>query len=141
LSFELDKGLKHDPALWRLQGKVAERLGAFKPDIIHVVSPGDVSEIGVYVARKWKLPLAISWHTNLHEFGAMRLARLLGWMPEPARAGIVHFSEAQILAIVIALYRLGHVLYAPNDDLVAMLRERTGKPALLMKRGIDTQPF
>ena len=40
LSFELDKGLRHDPALWRLQGRVAEQLAAFKPDIIHVVSPG-----------------------------------------------------------------------------------------------------
>lgn len=141
LSFELDKGLRHDPALWRLQGRVAEQLGTFKPDIIHVVSPGDVSEIGVFLARRLKLPLAISGHTNLHEFGAMRLARLLGWMPENTRQSIVDFSEAQILAIVIAFYRLGDVLYAPNDELVAMLRERTSKPVLLMKRGIDTELF
>lgn len=141
LSFELDKGLRHDPALWRLQGKVAEQLAAFRPDIIHVVSPGDVSEIGVFLARRLKLPLAISWHTNLHEFGAMRLARMLGWMPEATRQSIVDFSEAQILAIVIAFYRLGDVLYAPNDELVAMLRERTSKPVLLMKRGIDTELF
>ncbi len=141
LSFELDKGLRHDPALWRLQGRVAEQLAAFKPDIIHVVSPGDVSEIGVFLARRLKLPLAISWHTNLHEFGAMRLARMLGWLPEMARQSIVDFSEAQILAIVIAFYRLGDVLYAPNDELVAILRERTSKPVLLMKRGIDTELF
>ena len=73
-----------------------------------------MSEIGVFLARRLKLPLAISWHTNLHEFGAMRLARMLGWMPENPRQSIVDFSEAQILAIVIAFYRLGDVLYAPE---------------------------
>ena len=54
------------------------------------------------------------------------------------RQSIVDFSESQILAIVIAFYRLGDVLYAPNDELVTILRERTSKPVLLMKRSIDT---
>ena len=71
----------------------------------------------------------------------MRLARMLGWMPEATRQSIVDFSESQILAIVIAFYRLGDVLYAPNDELVTILRERTSKPVLLMKRGIDTELF
>ena len=51
------------------------------------------------------------------------------------------FSEAQILNAVLAFYRLGDVLYAPNTELVDMLRERTDKPVFLMKRGIDTQLF
>jgi hypothetical protein len=66
---------------------------------------------------------------------------MLGWIPDNTRQSIVDFSEAQILAIVIALYRLGDVLHAPNDEPVAMLRERTSKPVLLMKRGIDTELF
>ncbi len=41
----------------------------------------------------------------------------------------------------LAFYRLGAVLYAPNLELVAMLRESTGKPVFLMKRGIDTGLF
>jgi hypothetical protein len=56
LSFELDRGLLHDPMLWRLHGQVEESVEEFKPDIIHVVSLGDVSEIGVYVAKTMKLP-------------------------------------------------------------------------------------
>lgn len=141
LSFDLDKGLRHDPALWRHQSRVAEEMENFKPDIVHVVSPGDVSEVGVYVARKMKLPLAISWHTNLHEFGAMRLAKVLDWTGEEARRRIADFSEATILSAMIAFYRLGDVLFAPNDELVAMLRERTEKPVCLMKRGIDTELY
>ncbi|MGD1073133.1 MAG: glycosyltransferase [Bryobacteraceae bacterium] len=141
LAFELDRGLRHDPALWRLQGYVSGMVEQFRPDIIHVVSPGDVSEIGVFIARKLRLPLAISWHTNLHEFGAMRLDKLLWWMPDETRKGVVAFSEEQMLNLVLAFYSLGNVLYAPNDELVRMLRERTGKPVFLMKRGIDTGLF
>jgi len=141
LAFELDRGLRHDPALWRLAGYVEEAVEDFKPDIVHVVSPGDVSEIGVYVAKKLGVPLAISWHTNLHEFGAMRLSKMLAWMSEPMRKSVVDFSEANILNMVLAFYRMGDVLYAPNDELVEMLKERTGKPVYLMKRGIDTQLF
>lgn len=141
LSFDLDKGLRHDPAMWRHQPRVAAALEEFKPDIIHVVSPGDVSEVGVYVAKSMKLPLAISWHTNLHEFGAMRLAKVLDWTGEDARKRIADFSEATILAALIAFYKLGDVLYAPNDELVTMLHERTQKPVFLMKRGIDTDLF
>jgi hypothetical protein len=65
---------------------------------------------------------------------------MLGWMPEPVRAGVVDFSKTRILAIVVAFYRLGDLLYARNDE-VSMLRNRTGKPVLLMKRGIDTTLF
>lgn len=141
LSFDLDKGLRHDPALWRHQPRVAEEIENFKPDIVHVVSPGDVSEVGVYVAKKLKLPLAISWHTNLHEFGAMRLAKVLDWTGEDARRLIADFSEATILSAMIAFYRLGDVLFAPNDELVALLRQRAERPVFKMKRGIDTELY
>jgi glycosyltransferase involved in cell wall biosynthesis len=141
LSFNLDKGLRHDPLLWRHVSRVARALRDFRPDLIHVVSPGDVSEIGVYLAKRMKLPLAISWHTNLHEFGAMRLEKALAWAPGGIRSSLVRQSEKGIMEIVLAFYRLGGVLYAPNDELVDMLRERTGKPTFLMKRGIDTELF
>jgi phosphatidylinositol alpha 1,6-mannosyltransferase len=141
LAFDLDKGLRHDPTLWRHHPRVAQELDEFEPDIVHVVSPGDVSEIGVYASRRRKLPLAISWHTNLHEFGALRLGRMLDWVPEKERRSIVQFSEAQILNAMLAFYRMGDVLYAPNDELVEMLREQTGRPVFLMKRGIDAGLF
>ncbi len=141
LAFDLDKGLRHDPVLWRRRPQVAEALREFKPDIVHAVSPGDVSGIGVYLAKRMKLPLALSWHTNLHEFGAMRLARSLEWMGEAARRSIVQFSEAQILSALLAFYRLGDVLFAPNGELVEMLRKHTGQPVFPMTRGIDTELF
>jgi len=141
LAFELDRGLFHDPMLWRLHCEVESSIDEFQPTLIHVVSPSDVSEIGAYIAKGRKLPLAISWHTNLHEFGAMRLSKMLAWMDDETCKGVVQFSEANILNIVLAFYKLGDVLYAPDEELIAMLRERTGKPVSLMKRGVDTELF
>ncbi|HEX4274992.1 MAG TPA: glycosyltransferase, partial [Bryobacteraceae bacterium] len=140
-AFGLDKDLHHDPLLWRHARRISAGLREFRPDLIHVVSPGDVSEVGVYIAKKMKLPLAISWHTNLHEFGAMRLAKLLSWMGSETRAAVERGSERGILEAVLAFYRMGDVLYAPNEELVEMLRKRTGKPVFLMKRGIDTDLY
>lgn len=141
LAFGLDRGLRHDPALWRHCAQVEAALREFQPDIIHVVSPGDVSEIGVYLAKRMKLPLAISWHTQLHEFAAMRLEKLLCWIGAGLRKNITGWSEKRMLDILMRFYRLGDVLYAPNAELIQMLEERTGKPVLLMKRGIDTELF
>ncbi len=141
LSFELDRGLWHDPFLFRHGPDIGRLLEDFRPDIIHVVSPGDVSEIGTFYAKKRKLPLAISWHTNLHEFGSMRLGKSLAWTPDRLRRGVEKSSEAAILRIVMAFYKLGQVLYAPNDELVDLVGKHTGKPTFLMKRGIDTQLF
>jgi phosphatidylinositol alpha 1,6-mannosyltransferase len=141
LAFSLDKGLRHDPMRWRHQVDVAAAIRDFRPDIIHVVSPGDVSEIGVYIAKRMKVPLAISWHTNLHEFGAMRLTKLLAWLGPDASKGLSRFTERWILEAMIRFYRLGDVLYAPNPELVEMLQDRTRKRVFLMKRGIDTALF
>jgi hypothetical protein len=36
LAFELDRGLLHDPMLWRLHGQVEQSVKEFRPDIIHI---------------------------------------------------------------------------------------------------------
>lgn len=138
----LDRGLRHDPILWRFKAKVAEELEKFRPDIIHVVSPGDVSEIGTWLAKRdLRVPLAISWHTNLHEFGAARLESFLGWLADRPRRTVGQVAEKAILEIVLAFYRLGDVLYAPNPELVELLASRLHKPVHLMTRGVDTHLF
>jgi glycosyltransferase involved in cell wall biosynthesis len=140
-SFGLDRGLLHDPLLWRHYRRVKAALQRFHPDVIHIVSPGDVSELGLSMAIGLGIPLVISWHTNLHEFGAMRLRRALQALPPGVADPVCRFSERAMLALVTTFYRFGRVLYAPNQELVDMLVERTGRPAHLMTRGIDTQLF
>jgi glycosyltransferase involved in cell wall biosynthesis len=141
LSFGLDRGLMHDPFLWRHYRRVRAAVLAFQPDIIHVVSPGDVSELGVAVSKSAKIPLVISWHTNLHEFGAMRLRRSLACLPSGPRNGICAASEHAMLLLEAGFYRFGKLLFAPNQELIAMLERRTGRPVRLMTRGVDTALF
>jgi glycosyltransferase involved in cell wall biosynthesis len=141
LAFSLDKGLRYDPALWRHSALVRRELERFSPDIIHTVSPGDISVIGAWQSKGLRCPRAISWHTNLHEFGALRLDKLLRILPASMRHPAVKLTERQILEACLLYYRLGDVLYAPNDELVDMLRARTGKPVFLMTRGIDQHLF
>ncbi len=141
-SVTLDKGLLYDAGMMRHLGLVGRELRRFQPDLVHVVSPGDISTLGVWLAKKENaLPMAISWHTNLHEFGARRLDRTLAWLPDSVRGAMVRRTEASILAACLRFYKLGDVLYAPNDELVDLLEASTGKPVYLMKRGIDTAMF
>jgi phosphatidylinositol alpha 1,6-mannosyltransferase len=140
-AFKLDHNLSYDAALWRHAKHVEAAVRAFQPDVIHIVSPGDVSSIGAYLAWRLKVPLAMSWHTNLHEYAGMRLDRALPWLPTRGRAWAASTSESVTLRACLAFYRLGAVLYAPNAELAVMLRERTGKPVFLMKRGVDTELF
>lgn len=141
LAFHLDKGLRHDPVLWRYMRELSDEILQFRADLIHITSPGDVGEIGAVLAYRLKIPLVISWHTNFQEFGARRLERMLGWMPRPIWQAMGQLSERHIMTAMIKFYGLGRVLFAPNDELVAMLEQKTGKPTFLMKRGIDTELF
>ena len=141
LAFHLDKGLRHDPALWRFMSQLTNAIRNFHADLIHITSPGDVGEMGALLAHQLKIPLVISWHTNFHEFGARRLDRLLHWIPEQMRDAICGASERHILSACLKFYSIGRVLFAPNEELVAMLAERTSRPAFLMKRGIDTNLY
>ena len=82
LSFALEKDLRFDPAFLRhipLIGQVLER---FQPDLIHVTGPSEVGMLGAGLAHRRRLPLAASWHTNLHEYAARRSEWLLRLLPE-----------------------------------------------------------
>jgi phosphatidylinositol alpha 1,6-mannosyltransferase len=140
-SLTLDRGLQYDPCLWRHHGRVRAAIQRFRPDVIHVVSPGDVSQIGVAIAWEEKIPLVISWHTNLHQFGERRLRGLLQTLSVPGRDRICRLGERVMFSILAGFYRLGRVLYAPNQELIDMLVRTTGRPTFLMIRGVDTQMF
>lgn len=140
-ALNLDRGLFYDPLLWRHYVRVRSAIRRFRPDVIHVVSPGDVSQIGMATAFLERIPLVISWHTNLHEFGERRLRSLLRDFPGPVRELVCGASERAMLSIFSGFYRRGRVLYAPNQELIDLLRGRTGRPTLPMARGVDTQLF
>lgn len=140
-AFGLDRNLACDPLLHLQRARVAAALAEFRPDLIHITGPGDVGTLGAWLSYSMRVPLAASWHTNLHEFAARRLERMLGALPIRLRRAIAGNVDRAVLDCVLRFYQLGRVLFAPNPELVELLRNRTRRPTFLMERGINTALF
>ena len=140
-AFALDRDLFCDPLLHTQRERVREVLKEFRPDLVHVTGPGDVGTLGAWLAHSLRVPLAASWHTNLHEFAARRLERMFGALPHSIRRGLSRHTESAVLNCLLRFYQLGKVLFAPNPELVELLRRRTERPTFLMERGINTALF
>ncbi len=141
LSIPLDKDLRLDPAWVRHFPAMVRAVRAFRPDIVHVTGPSECGLMGAWVARHLGVPLAASWHTNLHEYAAMRSRWLLDRLPSSGRAAAARQIENAALRIACVFYRWARVLFAPNLDLCRLLEQRTGRPCHLMQRGVDTELF
>ncbi len=82
LSFALEKDLRYDPAFLRHVPVIGETLERFKPDLIHITGPSELGMLGAGWAHHLHLPLAASWHTNVHEYLARRSSWFLRLLPE-----------------------------------------------------------
>ena len=63
-SFSVEKDLSVDPVLMRYRARVREALRAFKPDLLHITGPNDISLLGALLTRDLRIPMTASWHTN-----------------------------------------------------------------------------
>jgi glycosyltransferase involved in cell wall biosynthesis len=141
LSIPLDHSLRYDPFFQRHIKKVRQAMIDFKPDVVHITGPNDVSIMGAWMA--WKLDIALvgSWHTNIHEYAARRLRKSLWFMPQKVSWEFTKFIERQIRTGAKFYYTMPQVLLAPNQELVEMLQTGTPRPSKLMVRGVDTEIF
>ena len=141
LSFALEKDLRFDPAFIRHVPQIEDVLTRFEPDLIHVTGPSEVGVLGAGLALALRLPLAASWHTNVHEYAARRAEWLRHVLP-PGPAGLAERTIEELsLGIATKLYSMADVLFAPNRELCAMLEKSTGRSCLLMQRGVDANQF
>ncbi len=141
MSLPLDKDLRFDPAWVRHVPAMARTLRNFRPDIVHITGPSELGMLGALLASHFHVPLAASWHTNVHEYAAMRSRWLLGHLPPSHAESAARGIEELMLAMIAWFYRRARVLFAPNPDLCRLLESRTGRPCHLMQRGIDAQLF
>ncbi len=136
ISITLEKDLRFDPLFARHGRAIEQALKDFRPDVVHVTGPSELGIAGAYFAWRLGIPLAASWHTNVHEYAARRMA----WL-DRAVSGTGRYIESGALAATSRFYRLARVLFAPNQELCSMLERRTGRPCHLMQRGVDTALF
>ncbi len=140
LSFALEKDLRFDPAFLRHIPFIGDVLDRFKPDLIHITGPSEVGMLGARLAYHLELPLAASWHTNVHEYLARRSDWLLRMLPRQWDV-TGEAIEGLTLALAAKFYSMAQVLYAPNPQLCALLERTTRRPCRLMPRGVDAVLF
>jgi glycosyltransferase involved in cell wall biosynthesis len=109
--------------------------------VIHITGPSELGMFGAYFAWEMGVPLAASWHTNVHEYAARRMGWLTGHLSEGRGAAIESRVETGALWATSQFYKLAKVLFAPNGELCRMLEKTTGRPCFLMQRGVDTEWF
>jgi phosphatidylinositol alpha 1,6-mannosyltransferase len=141
LSFALEKDLRFDPAFLRHIPLIGEVLERFRPDLIHITGPSEVGMLGASLAHHLHLPLAASWHTNVHEYAARRANWFLRLLPGRQSAAAGQKIEDLAMATASLFYSVAQVLFAPNPELCALLARSTGRPCHLMPRGVDSELF
>jgi glycosyltransferase involved in cell wall biosynthesis len=141
VSVRMEKDLEFDTIFWRHAGTIRRELERFRPDVIHITGPSELGMFGAYFAWELGVPLAASWHTNLHEYAARRMGWLTRHLSERQGATTERGVEGGALWTTSQFYKLANVLFAPNDELCRMLELTTGRPCYLMQRGVDTELF
>jgi glycosyltransferase involved in cell wall biosynthesis len=140
LSIRMEQDLSFDPLFFRYSELISRTVRAFKPDVIHITGPSELGIFGAYFAWQLGIPLAASWHTNVHEYAARRLRWLSRHFGEFGTR-IERGAEAGALKASSRFYQFAQVLYAPNPELCTLLERTTGRTCHLMQRGVDTELF
>jgi len=141
IGFAVDKNHTFDLAFWRHYSAAREQLRKFRPDVVHITGPSDVGQLGALLAKKMRVPLAASWHTNLHQYAEQRASGFLRLLPAARRGNVGASIRESTLSAILRFYSLADVLFAPNPALTEMLSNGTRKTVYPMLRGVDTKLF
>ncbi len=140
-SVPLDKDLHLDPVFFRHLNLIDRAVHRFRPDVIHITGPSDVGLMAAAVALLNRIPLAASWHTNVHEYASRRSQWFTSRLPGPASRLASASIEEFFLRLTSLLYFWAGINFAPNPGLCRQLERYTSRPCHLMQRGVDTELF
>jgi phosphatidylinositol alpha 1,6-mannosyltransferase len=140
-SFGIERDLSYDLFLWRHTAYVRKVLEEFRPDVIHVTSPGEFGQLGAWLSHTMRIPLVASWHTNLHQFAARRLNKLLAFLPPDWTERASAWAEDAALLPILRFYRIARATLAPTQEQVRWLENATRRASFLMPRGVDCSLF
>src|ERR1700743_423830 len=105
-SVRMEKDLEFDTLFWRHEQTIRLALERFRPDVIHITGPSELGMFGAYFAWEMGVPLAASWHTNLHEYAARRMGWLTGRMTQGGGAAIEQGVEHSALWATSQFYKM-----------------------------------
>ncbi len=141
LSIGIERDLQYDLFFWRYLNRIRKEVLLFRPDMIHITSPGELGQLGAYLCHTMNIPLVASWHTNFHQFAARRLQKALGFLPGKVSRGASSWVQLQGLRVQLWFYGLAKVTLAPTLPQVEWLEKILHRPCFLMSRGVDCEQF
>lgn len=141
IGFRLDRAHSFDLAMLTRLGKVEEQVDRFKPDVVHITGPSDIGILGALIAHRLHIPLVAAWQTNLHQYARSRAMAATSFLPRAWRDGLGGIAEHWSFRATSRFYRIPRLLFAPNPEMVNLLRRVTGKPCFLMAHSVDTASF
>ncbi|MBR9700053.1 glycosyltransferase family 4 protein [Candidatus Woesearchaeota archaeon] len=126
-------------------------LRAFKPDLIHINTPGSIGVAGIQAARKLGIPVLGTYHTLVSEqmiyvspMNLLGINKLLGRQPNTSaflkkeKSILKEFGWWSSLKV----YNRCDMVAAPSKAIVKLLQERKVKPpAVFLSNGIDLKSF
>ena len=98
----------------------------FRPQVIHVATPGFFCIVAAIYARLLRVPLVFSYHTHLPVYAR----DYLGWVP-----GIVAFSKFLLRSVL----NLGDLTLVTSPQLKEEVESFGLKRVALWRKGIDTE--
>jgi glycosyltransferase involved in cell wall biosynthesis len=105
---------------------VWEKVAAFQPDLVHVVNPFFLGPFGMSYARRLRVPVVASFHTDL-----ARYAEAYGY----------GFAAPLLWHYLRALHNRADVNLCPSTAIRADLRQQGFQRVRWWRRGIDTEQF
>jgi phosphatidylinositol alpha 1,6-mannosyltransferase len=120
---------------------VAQLFRDFQPDLVQITGPSDVGTLGAMLAHRFRVPLAASWQTNLHQYARTRLSRVVSRLPARLRVPLLDRVERWSFRATSRFYKIPRLLFAPNPEMVCSLGAVTGKPCFLMSHSVNTDIF
>jgi glycosyltransferase involved in cell wall biosynthesis len=141
IGFRVDEKHDFDFAFWRHHETVEAALRSFAPDVVHLTGPSDVGQLAALVAHRLRVPLAASWHTNLHEYAEQRGTALFPFLSRRLKSRLGSALRRGSLRAIFRFYKIARILFAPNPELMELVENGTGKHCYPMPRGVDTLLF
>lgn len=96
------------------------------PDLVHVVTEGPLGASAVTAARRLRLPVTSSFHTNFHTY---------------ARHYRLPLLRGATLAWLRWVHNRTHRTFAPTPELASELRQLRFQRVGVLSRGVDTEQF
>lgn len=123
-----------------LNSKLINYFKKNKFELIHTATPGNMGINALYVAKRFKIPLIGSYHTELPRYVKVRVDKIVKKIKWPDKKAAKNL-ESMIWEFLKIYYKDCKVILAPSEDTKKVLEKKFNKKIKIFSRGIDCEEF